>query len=103
MLRLIDRLVREEGSSLLFITHDLAVVSGLCQRVLVMYGGHIVESGSTRAVFAAPQHPYTVGLLNASAATTDAGRLDERGRLPTIAGSVPAETEIEAFDYGLGR
>jgi peptide/nickel transport system ATP-binding protein len=90
MLRLIDRLVREEGSSLLFITHDLAVVSGLCQRVLVMYGGHIVESGPTRAVFAAPQHPYTVGLLNASAATTDAGRLDERGRLPTIAGSVPA-------------
>ncbi|HEY1281361.1 MAG TPA: ABC transporter ATP-binding protein, partial [Acidimicrobiales bacterium] len=79
MLRLIDRLVEEEGSALLFITHDLAVVSGLCQRVLVMYGGHIVESGPTRAVFAAPRHPYTVGLLDASAATTDARRLDERG------------------------
>jgi peptide/nickel transport system ATP-binding protein len=90
MLRLIDRLVDEEGSALLFITHDLAVVSGLCERVLVMYGGHIVESGPTREVFAAPHHPYTAGLLDASAATTDPARLDGRGRLPTIAGTVPA-------------
>jgi peptide/nickel transport system ATP-binding protein len=90
MLRLIDRLVDEEGSALLFITHDLAVVSGLCQRVLVMYGGRIVESGPTAEVFAAPRHPYTAGLLDASAATTDAGRLDERGRLPIIPGTVPA-------------
>ncbi len=90
MLRLIDRLVDEEGSALLFITHDLAVVSGLCQRVLVMYGGHIVESGPTADVFAAPRHPYTAGLLDASAATTDRRRLDERGRLPTIPGTVPA-------------
>jgi oligopeptide/dipeptide ABC transporter ATP-binding protein len=90
MLRLIDRLVAEEGSALLFITHDLAVVSGLCERVLVMYGGHIVESGRTGEVFATPRHPYTAGLLDASAATTDASRLDERGRLPTIPGTVPA-------------
>jgi peptide/nickel transport system ATP-binding protein len=90
MLRLIDRLVTEEGSALLFITHDLAVVSGLCQRVLVMYGGRIVESGSTADVFTAPRHHYTAGLLDASAATTHAGRLDERGRLPIIPGTVPA-------------
>jgi len=90
MLRLIDRLVDEEGSALLFITHDLAVVSGLCQRVLVMYGGRIVESGATTDVFTAPRHHYTVGLLDASAATTDARRLDERGRLPIIPGTVPA-------------
>jgi peptide/nickel transport system ATP-binding protein len=89
MLRLIDRLVDEEGSALLFITHDLAVVSGLCQRVLVMYGGRIVESGATADVFAAPRHHYTAGLLDASAATTDAGRLDDRGRLPIIPGTVP--------------
>jgi peptide/nickel transport system ATP-binding protein len=90
MLRLIDRLVDEEGSGLLFITHDLAVVSGLCERVLVMYGGRIVESGPTADVFAAPRHPYTAGLLDASAATTDRRRLDERGRLPIIPGTVPA-------------
>ena len=90
MLALIDRLVAEEGSALLFITHDLAVVSGRCERVLVMYGGRIVESGPTAAVFAAPRHPYTAGLLDASAATTDSSRLDERGRLPTIPGAVPA-------------
>jgi peptide/nickel transport system ATP-binding protein len=90
MLALIDRLVAEEGSALLFITHDLAVVSGRCERVLVMYGGRIVESGPTAAVFASPRHPYTAGLLDASAATTDRSRLDERGRLPTIPGAVPA-------------
>jgi peptide/nickel transport system ATP-binding protein len=90
MLRLIDRLVAEEGSALLFITHDLAVVSGLCQRVLVMYGGRIVESGATAELFAAPRHPYTAGLLDASAATIDVHRLDERGRLPIIPGTVPA-------------
>jgi peptide/nickel transport system ATP-binding protein len=90
MLALIDRLVAEEGSALLFITHDLAVVSGRCERVLVMYGGRIVESGPTAAIFATPWHPYTAGLLDASAATTDPSRLDERGRLPTIPGTVPA-------------
>jgi peptide/nickel transport system ATP-binding protein len=90
MLALIDRLVTEEGTALLFITHDLAVVSRLCQRVLVMYGGRIVESGPTAEVFARPRHPYTAGLLDASAATTDPSRLDHRGRLPTIAGTVPA-------------
>ena len=90
MLALIDRLVAEEGSALLFITHDLAVVSGRCERVLVMYGGRIVETGPTAAIFHAPRHPYTAGLLDASAATTDPSRLDERGRLPTIPGAVPA-------------
>jgi peptide/nickel transport system ATP-binding protein len=90
MLTLIDRLVAEEGSALLFITHDLALVSGRCERVLVMYGGRIVESGPTAAIFATPWHPYTAGLLDASAATTDPSRLDDRGRLPTIPGTVPA-------------
>jgi oligopeptide/dipeptide ABC transporter ATP-binding protein len=89
MLRLVHRLVAEERSALLFITHDLAVVSGLCERVLVMYGGRIVESGRTADVFGSPRHPYTAGLLAASAATTDAARRDERGRLPAIAGTVP--------------
>ena len=90
MLALIDRLVAEERSALLFITHDLAVVSGLCERVLVMYGGRIVEQGPTGQVFAAPAHPYTSGLLDASTGTTDSWRRTPGGRLPTIAGTVPA-------------
>ena len=90
MLRLIDTLVRDRDTGLLFITHDLAVVSGLCDRVLVLYGGRVVEEGPTGTVFDAPRHHYTVGLLAASAATTDADRRDVHSRLPTIAGAVPA-------------
>jgi peptide/nickel transport system ATP-binding protein len=89
VLQLVARLVAEEGSALLFITHDLAVVSGLCERVLVMYGGRVVEEGPTATVFASPRHPYTRGLLDASAATTDPRHLDADGRLPAIPGQVP--------------
>ncbi|MGY0488503.1 ABC transporter ATP-binding protein [Streptomyces sp. WG-D5] len=77
--------VRDRGSALLFITHDLAVVATACERVLVMYGGRIVESGPVREVFTRPRHRYTRGLLGASDLTV----VDERGRLATIAGSVP--------------
>jgi peptide/nickel transport system ATP-binding protein len=87
MLALIDRLVRDHGSALLFITHDLAVMASLCDRVIVMYGGRIVESGAVADVLEDPRHPYTAGLLVASAATA----VHNRGtRLPTIPGSVPS-------------
>ncbi|MDQ1619690.1 MAG: peptide/nickel transport system ATP-binding protein [Actinomycetota bacterium] len=74
------------GAALLFITHDLAVVATVCQRVLVMYGGHVVEAGTVQDVFTRPRHPYTAGLLAAS----DLDAVDDRGRLRTIAGTVPA-------------
>ncbi len=77
-------LIAEVAPALLFITHDLAVVASVCERVLVMYGGRVVESGPIREVFGNPRHRYTEGLLAAS-------RLTPRGtRLPTIAGNVPA-------------
>ncbi|MFG2074275.1 oligopeptide/dipeptide ABC transporter, ATP-binding protein, C-terminal domain-containing protein [Nonomuraea maritima] len=77
-------LIAEVAPALLFITHDLAVVASVCERVLVMYGGRVVESGPVREVFTHPRHRYTEGLLAAS-------RLTPRGtRLPTISGSVPA-------------
>ncbi|WP_425837948.1 ABC transporter ATP-binding protein [Streptomyces fractus] len=85
VLDLIVRGVKDRGSALLFITHDLAVVATACERVMVMYGGRIVESGPVREVFTRPRHRYTQGLIAAS----DLTAVDERGRLATIGGSVP--------------
>ena len=66
VLDLIVRGVEERRSAMLFITHDLAVVATACERVLVMYGGRVVESGPVREVFTRPRHRYTQGLLGAS-------------------------------------
>ncbi|HLP07778.1 MAG TPA: ABC transporter ATP-binding protein [Opitutaceae bacterium] len=62
ILDLIRRLQRELGMAVIFITHDLGVVAGLCDRVQVMYAGRIVESATTTDLFARPQHPYTRAL-----------------------------------------
>ncbi|MFR9778413.1 ABC transporter ATP-binding protein [Micromonospora sp. MS34] len=85
MLDLILDLAAERNTALLFITHDLAVVASVCQRVLVMYGGRVVETGEVYDVFTAPRHRYTEGLIAAS----DLAVVDERGRLRTIPGAVP--------------
>jgi peptide/nickel transport system ATP-binding protein len=84
VLDLILQGVAARESALLFITHDLAVVATVCQRVLVMYGGRVVESGPVHEVFTTPRHRYTQGLLAAS----DLDSADRR--LPTIPGNVPA-------------
>ena len=86
MLDLISLQTSREDTALLFITHDLAVVSGICDRVLVMYGGTIVETGTIEEVFSRPQHPYTLGLLECSDLD------DQKGGelLPTIPGSIPS-------------
>lgn len=81
VLDLILELVRERGTGLLFITHDLAVVANMCTRVLVMNNGVIVEEGTTEEIFTNPQHPYTRGLLAAS----DLEATDADGRLFTVA------------------
>jgi peptide/nickel transport system ATP-binding protein len=82
--------VAERGSALLFITHDLAVVATVCERVMVMYGGRVVEAGPVHEVFTRPRHPYTRGLLDAS----DLASAD--GRLRTIPGTVPAAGRFPA-------
>ncbi|MBL3687309.1 ABC transporter ATP-binding protein [Leucobacter zeae] len=81
VLDLILELVRERGTGLLFITHDLAVVANMCTRVLVMNQGVVVEEGATEDIFTRPQHPYTRGLLAAS----DLEATDADGRLFTVA------------------
>jgi oligopeptide/dipeptide ABC transporter ATP-binding protein len=83
VLDLIVKGVVAREAALLFITHDLAVVATVCERVLVMYGGRVVESGPVGEVFSRPRHRYTEGPLAASDLETN-----ER-RLTTIPGNVP--------------
>ena len=66
ILRLLARLCRETGVSLVFVTHDLPVVAQVCQQVAVMYGGQLVESGPVREVLHDPRHPYTLGLVRSA-------------------------------------
>ncbi|WP_166805512.1 ABC transporter ATP-binding protein [Cryobacterium sp. Hb1] len=80
VLKLIGNLVADRGTALLLITHDIAVVAEVCQRVLVMYQGEIVEDGPVGRVLTAPQHPYTQKLIAAS----DLSSVDDRGRLHTM-------------------
>jgi oligopeptide/dipeptide ABC transporter ATP-binding protein len=66
ILRLLARLCRETGVSLVFVTHDLPVVAQVCQQLAVMYGGQIVERGDVRDVLLDPRHPYTLGLVRSA-------------------------------------
>lgn len=84
-LRLLRDLQREAGLAMLFITHDFGIVAKLCQRLLVMYAGRVVEAGPVRAVFDNPSHPYTHALLG-SVVRPDA-RVE---RLQAIEGQPPA-------------
>jgi oligopeptide transport system ATP-binding protein len=82
---LVKRLRNELGMAIIWITHDLGVVAGLAQRVLVMYGGCIIEEASVTDLFANPSHPYTVGLIGSLP------RVDgkQQGRLFSIEGQPP--------------
>jgi len=84
-LRLLQDLQRETGLAMLFITHDFGIVAKLCQRLLVMYAGRIVESGPVRAIFDRPSHPYTQALLG-SVPSIDI----KVARLVSIEGQPPA-------------
>jgi len=90
VLDLLDELRRDSGMALLLISHNLDVMAARVERLAVMYGGSIVESGPTRAVFERRAHPYTRGLF---AARPRLGT-DRRQPLATIAGRVPALHEM---------
>ena len=87
ILDLMRQLQREIGMSILFITHDLGVVAEIADRVVVMYAGRAVEEGDVREIFAKPQMPYTLGLMN-SIPRVDRAALHQ-DRLAAIPGNVP--------------
>ena len=88
ILALLKQLQREQGMGLLLITHDLAVVSGMAQRVALMYAGQIVEVAEAAAFFSHPQHPYAHRLLQSLPEAPKRGQA-----LAAIAGTVPALTQ----------
>jgi oligopeptide transport system ATP-binding protein len=89
IMELLAEVRAEFGTALILITHDMGIVAGACDRTLVMYGGRIMEDGPTEAVFDAPTHPYTLGLLRAIP------RLDaDHETLPTIEGDPPNMTGL---------
>ncbi|GAA2182610.1 dipeptide ABC transporter ATP-binding protein [Brooklawnia cerclae] len=90
VLDLMRRQVTDAGSSLLFITHDLAIVADVCERVVILRHGSVVEQGPLDRVFSAPEAPYTRALLAASTLETDPAS----GRLVTLVDLAPASREI---------
>jgi oligopeptide/dipeptide ABC transporter ATP-binding protein len=83
-LNLLRELQREHGLALIFITHNLGIVAKMCDRLLVMYAGRVVEAGPVSTIFNAPAHPYTQALLNSIPRMTDSRR-----RLTAIEGQPP--------------
>jgi oligopeptide transport system ATP-binding protein len=83
---LVKRLTRERGTAVIWISHDLGVVAGLCDRVSVMYAGTVVESGPIRELFHRPSHGYTLGLM---------------GSTPRVDGSAPRLAPIEGMPPNL--
>lgn len=88
VLRLLKQKARASGTAVLFISHDMAVVSQLCDRLYVMYAGAVIESGATQQVIAQPAHPYSVGLLRCAPEASA-----PRAELPAIPGTVPNLTQ----------
>ena len=92
VIELLGRLRKELGMAVVLITHDLAVVAGFCEEVVVMYAGYIVEQTSVGEIFHNPRHPYTIGLLGSMPGTdTETGR---GNRLNAIQGAPPDLTAL---------
>jgi len=85
----VQKLARETGTSLVWITHDLSVIAGLADRVCVMYAGRIVEQGTTAQVLGTPAHPYTQGLLDSVPSRNARG-----ARLKQIPGMTPSLVDL---------
>ena len=89
VLRLLKHKARASGTSVLFISHDMAVVSQLCDRMYVMYAGSVIESGTTQTLIHHPVHPYSIGLLQCAPENGE-----PREMLPAIPGTVPNLSQL---------
>ena len=89
VLEVMKRVQQETHAATILITHDLGIVAEMCDRVLVMYAGHIVESGDVTTIFRSPRHPYTIGLMNSLPKLTE----DEEWLEP-ITGSPPSLIDL---------
>ncbi|HET9895705.1 MAG TPA: ABC transporter ATP-binding protein [Streptosporangiaceae bacterium] len=87
ILSLLLELQRDTGMSMILVSHDLAVITEVCDRIIVMYGGQVVEEGDTATIISEPRHPYTRALLEALPAA------GERGNLRNIPGAPPSLIE----------
>ncbi|NDI33839.1 ABC transporter ATP-binding protein [Chengkuizengella sediminis] len=90
ILALMKRLNKQLNTSIILITHDLGVVSEICERVIVMYAGKIVEETDVKTIFESPQHPYTKGLIQSVPDIRD-----KKSRLYSIPGNVPIPGSIK--------
>jgi oligopeptide/dipeptide ABC transporter ATP-binding protein len=91
ILRLLARMRAEEGMAMLLVSHDFGVIAQACDRVAVMYGGHIVETGPVETIYHEPEHPYTRALLNSVPELDSAGNVRRRAAL---AGHPPELSEL---------
>src|SRR6185503_20627758 len=82
---LVTRMREQMGMAVIWITHDLGVVAGMADRVIVMYAGYIVETANVESIYENPQHPYTLALLNALPRVD----MDRHERLNAIRGAPP--------------
>ena len=94
ILDVVKRLRRELGMSIIWITHDLGVVAGLADRVMVMYGGQVVERADVKSLYTRPKHPYTRGLLRTLPSPDAEG--ETSGRLASIPGHPPSLLQAPA-------
>ncbi len=93
ILKLLARMRAEEGMAMLLVSHDFGVIAQACDRVAVMYGGHIVETGPVETIYHEPEHPYTRALLNSVPELDSAGNVRRRAALaghpPELADVIP--------------
>jgi oligopeptide/dipeptide ABC transporter ATP-binding protein len=89
VLEVMKRVQEETKAATILITHDLGIVAEMCDRVLVMYAGHIVESGDVTTIFRSPRHPYTIGLMNSLPKLTE-----DEDWLEPITGSPPSLIDL---------
>jgi oligopeptide/dipeptide ABC transporter ATP-binding protein len=93
ILKLLGQMRAEEGMAMLLVSHDFGVIAQACDRVAVMYGGHIVETGPVETIYHEPEHPYTKALLNSVPELDSAGNVQRRAALaghpPELADVIP--------------